>query len=213
MKIIIKFFFKKMPPLDSIWTYYNKLGHVPGFQQKRAECKQCKTQINFSLRQAQAHFRKCAQITTEQRQKYFGELYQETSDSIIISNIKTPFNSNNTSTKQITNYFKVDTITSAEQKALELTFARSIFRCGLFLSLSEMEPIKELWKQARPAFKLPSRKKLSTKLLDIVYEETKTEIESLLNNCENLCLISDGWYNSFLFYYLLKFNKLLNKYI
>jgi hypothetical protein len=57
-----------------------------------------------------------------------------------------------------------------------------------------MEPIKNFWKKARPAFKLPSRKKLSTKLLDIVYNETKNKIESLLNECNNLCLISDGWY-------------------
>ena len=85
-------------------------------------------------------------------------------------------------------------MTSVEQKMLELIFARSIFRCGLFLSLPEMEPIKELWKKARPAFKLPNQKKLSTKLLDIVYNETKNEIKLLLDNCENLCLISDGWY-------------------
>jgi len=192
-----------MPPLDPIWIYYNKLGHVPGFQQKRAECKKCKQQVNFSLRQAQSHFRKCAQITTEQRQRYFGESYQETSNSIVISNVKTTYDTNNnTSTKQITDYFKADLMTFAEQKTLELVFARSIFRCGLFLSLPEMEPIKDLWKQARPAFKLPSRKKLSTKLLNIVYKETKMEVESLLNNCKNLCLISDGWY-IYCFYFII----------
>ncbi|CAG8729427.1 7532_t:CDS:2 [Gigaspora rosea] len=35
------------------------------------------------------------------------------------------------------------------------------------------KPIKKLWKQARPAFKLPNQKKLSTTLLDSIYDETK----------------------------------------
>ncbi|CAG8819301.1 24685_t:CDS:1, partial [Gigaspora rosea] len=50
---------------------------------------------------------------------------------------------------------------------------------------------------ARPAFKLPCRKKLSTTLLDQVYNKTKKDVEMLINNDnnQNLCLISDGWSN------------------
>ena len=29
-----------------------------------------------------------------------------------------------------------------------MNFAQSVFQCGLFLSLSEMKPIQNLWKQA-----------------------------------------------------------------
>ena len=57
-----------------------------------------------------------------------------------------------------------------------------------------MEPIQNLWKQARPAFKLPNRKRLSTTLLDAVYKETEDQVQLLLDKSENLCLISDGWY-------------------
>ncbi|CAG8453222.1 4253_t:CDS:2 [Scutellospora calospora] len=88
--------------------------------------------------------------------------------------------------------YKVNHITKAEQKLLELVFARSVFYCSLFLSLLEMETIKLLWKQARSAFKLPSRKKLSTKLLDFVFNETKNKVETLINQYTNMCLISDG---------------------
>lgn len=79
--------------------------------------------------------------------------------------------------------------------SLELTFARSIFRCGLFLSLSELELIKELWQQALPTFKLPSRKITSYKAIRSCVYETKHNVEALIDGCENLCLISDGWSN------------------
>ena len=56
-----------------------------------------------------------------------------------------------------------------------------------------MQPIKNLWKQAHPSFKLPSHKKLSTTLLNVIYNETKLKVQSYIDNCENLYLISDGW--------------------
>jgi hypothetical protein len=60
------------------------------------------------------------------------------------------------STATSTSSVAIDFVLRREQESLELAFAKSIFRCGLFLSLFEMEPIKDLWHQAKPAFKLPS---------------------------------------------------------
>ncbi|CAG8719460.1 25422_t:CDS:2 [Gigaspora rosea] len=68
-----------------------------------------------------------------------------------------------------------DRISKIKQKSLELEFARS--------------------KQARPAFRLPSQKKLSTSLFDNIYNETKKEIKGLINHSNHLYLVSDGWSN------------------
>ncbi|PKY36823.1 hypothetical protein RhiirB3_460370 [Rhizophagus irregularis] len=87
----------------------------------------------------------------------------------------------------------VDRISSAEQDECELLFVQAVYRCGLFLSLSELEPIKILFQKLHPCFKLPSRKALSTTLLDDVYDNTKNEMNELINSANNICLISDGW--------------------
>ena len=47
--------------------------------------------------------------------------------------------------------------------------------------------------EACPSFKLPRRKKLSTTLLDNVYEETKQEVDKLIEETEYYRLVSDGW--------------------
>ncbi|CAB5390292.1 unnamed protein product [Rhizophagus irregularis] len=59
----------------------------------------------------------------------------------------------------------------------------------------KIEPIKILFQKFRPCFKLPSRKALSTTLLDTVYEDTKDEINNLIKSTDYICLISDGWSN------------------
>ena len=87
----------------------------------------------------------------------------------------------------------IDRISKNEQEELELLFAKSIYQCGLFLSLPELKPVQDLWRKARPAFKLPGRKKLSTTLLNQVFEETQLATKNIINNAEYLCLISDGW--------------------
>jgi len=56
----------------------------------------------------------------------------------------------------------VDRISLVEQDEGELLFAQAVYRCGLFLSLSELEPIKILFQKLRPCFKLLSQKALST---------------------------------------------------
>ncbi|CAJ0823659.1 13324_t:CDS:2, partial [Entrophospora sp. SA101] len=96
-----------------------------------------------------------------------------------------PSSSNN---RRTINSF-VDRISSIEQIENEKSFAKLIFQCGLPLSLSEMEPLKNWIKKTRPALKLPSRKKISTTLLDEVYQDTKKDVEKFINDAKFICLI------------------------
>ncbi|CAG8599014.1 25108_t:CDS:2 [Dentiscutata erythropus] len=82
----------------------------------------------------------------DRKKNYFGSLYKESDNETSISTT--------TSTSSA-----VNCISKREQDSLELVFAKSVFCCGLFLSLSEIKPIKDLWQQAKPTFRLPSRKK------------------------------------------------------
>jgi hypothetical protein len=63
-----------MPLPDPIWSNFTQLGHVAGFKQKRSECKECKHQINNSLRAARTHFKNCVNITSERKRYYFERL-------------------------------------------------------------------------------------------------------------------------------------------
>ena len=74
--------------------------------------------------------KKCTKITLAQKRICLGNLYEESDDD---STTLAPEQNS-----------KDDYISKAEQKSLELAFARLIFRCGLFLSLSELEPVKLL---------------------------------------------------------------------
>ncbi|CAJ0831784.1 19828_t:CDS:2 [Entrophospora sp. SA101] len=76
------------------------------------------------------------------------------------------------------------------QQSLQI---QMLHQCGLPLSLSEMEPLKNWIKKTRPALKLPSRKKISTTLLDEVYQDTKKHVEKFINDAKFICLICDGW--------------------
>jgi len=196
----------------NIWLHFEKLGRVIGFQQNRVKCKYCNYELCEIATRCEAHFKKCKDVPTHVLQSFLGFGINDNNDSnssssssssSLSSSTSSPLSSSSASTSlslsssmylknQSLNYF-VDKISKKEQDELEILFAKSIYQCGLFLSLSELTPIKNLWAKARPSFKLPGRKKLSTTLLDNVYEETKQEVDKLIEEAEYYSLVSDGW--------------------
>ncbi|CAG8489323.1 7881_t:CDS:2 [Scutellospora calospora] len=183
-----------MGPPHPIWNYFDKLGHVTGFQQPRAKCSECNYEFNEATKPAVKHFKKCQLVSNDKRKEYaeLENVYKANKklDTNLESTLSTTASSSRISKQSMLSF--VDRITPQEQKALELKFASSIYQCGLVLSLSELQPIIDLWKQARPAFKLPSRRRLSSSLLDKVYNEIKKEMQFYISNCNNLCLVSDS---------------------
>ena len=59
-----------MPLANLIWTYFNKLGQVTGFQQPHAQCKYCNYEIN-AVGKCVVHFRICSRVTITALQGYF----------------------------------------------------------------------------------------------------------------------------------------------
>jgi hypothetical protein len=159
---------------SDIWSHFNQLGKVVGFKQERSKCKYCDYELTKSAQRCENHLKICEKATDKILQSYFGPNFKK----IQKNKLKT---SNQTVNSCV------------EQKELELLFAQSIFYSGLYLSLPDLSPIRKLWKQARPDFKVPGRKKLSTTLLNHVFEDTKKEVEHFINKAEYFCLISDGW--------------------
>lgn len=73
--------------------------------------------------------------------------------------------------------------------------ARAIYATGVPLSLVEHPLWDDLFRKLRPAWKLPSRKVLSTTLLEKEYGSVKDEVEGNINSSVHLNLSLDGWSN------------------
>jgi BED zinc finger len=96
--------------------------------------------------------------------------------------------------KPIENY--ADKCSSEEQKEINQYLARAIFGGGLPLSLVEDEYFIAFCKKLRPAYELPTRKKLSTDLLDNTYKDVTKNITQHVEKSKSVCITSDGWTNS-----------------
>src|SRR5687768_11838274 len=109
-----------MPQPDPIWSYFIQLEHVP----KREEnVKNVNTKLTIHS-DLHAHILKI--VLKLQLHKKEVILATHMKEVMIQAQIF-----------QLQCQRKLIYISKAEQKSLELTFARSIFRCGLFLSLPE----------------------------------------------------------------------------
>ncbi|CAG8645237.1 28427_t:CDS:2 [Dentiscutata erythropus] len=121
-----------------------------GSKKKRREYKYYEDQINDSLRAAQNNsniFINIPDNSSPVASTSASALVAPTNTSLVISTSsisnKKVF-TKNTSKRQITNYITSDHMSKIEQKLLELEFARSVFQCGLVLSLPEIESIKKI---------------------------------------------------------------------
>lgn len=81
------------------------------------------------------------------------------------------------------------------QQELNELLSKAIFVSGAPLSLVEHPLWKEFFAKLRPSFELPSRKQISTALLDHHYETTKKMVDVEVKNSNVLHLQLDGWSN------------------
>ncbi|CAG8705637.1 1887_t:CDS:1, partial [Cetraspora pellucida] len=83
-----------MGPPHPIWNYFNKLGHVTGFQQPRAKCSACNYEFNEATKPAIKHFKKCQLVSKNKLNEYLEleKVYKDTnkkSDTNLESNVST----------------------------------------------------------------------------------------------------------------------------
>lgn len=88
-------------------------------------------------------------------------------------------------------------LTEERKEEIDSKFAKFFFRTGISLRVADSEALKDLMESVNPAYakKMPSAKSLSGSLLDKQYEKCLKVLEKILEEAENLTLISDGWTN------------------
>lgn len=78
---------------------------------------------------------------------------------------------------------------------MEKLLARAFYSAGISFNIIDNPDFCIFLKKACSAFKIPSRHKLSTTILDAEYNSLKNDVDDVLEKKEYLCITSDGWSN------------------
>ncbi|CAG8551636.1 22364_t:CDS:2 [Racocetra persica] len=83
----------------------------------------------------------------------------------------------------------IDNVNENEQETLEFMLAQAIFATGTSFAFIENPYVIKFFQRIRPAFKLPTRKKLANELLDKVYENVKAESDKKILQAQKVALV------------------------
>lgn len=78
---------------------------------------------------------------------------------------------------------------------LQLAFARFVFSSGSAFRLVENKRFQAFIRMMYPAFSFPSRQRVATKLLQIVYDEERELVIEELKHVLFVTIVTDGWTN------------------
>ena len=81
-----------MPPASPIWAHFNKLGHVAGFRQARAQCIYCNYEVNAAANKCIAQFTTCPNASITVFRGFFGPDFKPTTKQRINSHSPTKQN-------------------------------------------------------------------------------------------------------------------------
>lgn len=82
-----------------------------------------------------------------------------------------------------------------EKKEIDTKIARAFYASGIPLATIENSFFIQALHKINPEYHLPSRKVLSTNLLEKEYKQVSADINQQIKNANYVCLISDGWTN------------------
>ncbi|KAG5685058.1 hypothetical protein PVAND_014259 [Polypedilum vanderplanki] len=157
---------------------------VPGRKkpkQKYWDLQKLQKNVQWAKDRVAAHKRSSCSNATEEEKRFFSK---RRSESSIQSN------------QQISNSVEISAITEESQNKIDIKLANFFFRTGISLRIVESEIFKELVKELNPSYKLPCTKKLSGAFLDKQFSKCSTVLDEILENSNNLTLVSDGWTNT-----------------
>ena len=84
---------------------------------------------------------------------------------------------------------------SNEKEEIDTAIARAFYTSGIPLATIENPFIIQALHKINPEYQPPSRKSLSTTLLEKEYKQVSADINKQIKNSNYICLTSDGWTN------------------
>ena len=174
---------------DNVWDHFEKSSerktNPTGTQQHFiATCNYCKASLSGQPKRMKVHLSKnCSSVPPEVKEQYLIDLNikkQEISDD-----------KNNNDNIDDDN----DDEINHEVNEINTIVAHAFYATGIPLATIENSFFIEALRKLNPEYQLPSRKILSTTLLQKEYKQVSTSIKNQVKNANYVCLISDGWTN------------------
>ena len=168
---------------DSVWNYFEKSSErkkdSSGTQQHYiATCNYCKTTLSGQPKRMKDHLSKhCSDVPLEIKEQY---------SNLKKSNKEEQENSDNSSDNDDDNI---------EKKEIDTKLARAFYASGIPLATIENPFFIQALHKINPEYHPPSRKVLSTSLLEKEYKQISSDIKKQINDANYICLTSDGWTN------------------
>jgi hypothetical protein len=164
---------------DPVWNYFKKSSErkqdQAGIKQHYlATCNFCNTIMTGQPKRMKTHLNKCLNVPSDIKKQYNDEEQE-------VSNI----DDNNADDNDIDD----------KKKEIDITIARAFYASGIPLATIENPFIIQALHKLNPEYHPPSRKLLSTTLLEKEYKQVSTDIKKQIKNSNHICLISDGWTN------------------
>jgi len=168
--------------LDPVWNYFKKSSErrtdQAGVKQHYiATCNFCDTTMTGQPKRMKTHLNKnCPNAPPEIKNQYNENKEQESSD-VDDNNIE-------------------DSVKEKEEKEeIDIAIARAFYASGIPLATIENPFIIQALHKINPEYQPPSRKSLSTTLLEKEYKQVSADINKQIKNANYICLTSDGWTN------------------
>jgi len=168
--------------LDPVWNHFKKsterkTDQAGTKQHYIATCNFCDTIMTGQPKRMKIHLNKnCPNVPLEVKNQYKNkDKEQESSD--VDDDDNTEDNVSN------------------EKEEIDTAIARAFYASGIPLATIENPFIIQALHKINPEYHPPSRKSLSTTLLEKEYKQVSADMKKQIKNSNYICLTSDGWTN------------------
>jgi hypothetical protein len=159
----------------------------------QGKCKLCQKNVYWTRNRVASHKRSSCPAASDEEKRKFAK---RSATSLNASGGNNSIESEDDEKNQ--NAECANCNLSAEKiKVINSLFGAFFYRTGISLRLADSNALKNLMKEVNPAYAavMPSAKVLAGSLLDQQFGKCSAKIEEILESCESLTLISDGWTN------------------
>ncbi|CAG8836652.1 32302_t:CDS:2, partial [Gigaspora margarita] len=170
-----------MPREKGIFWHEYELVNDNSNEPKKYRCKHCNTKYAKNASRLQNHLEK---YINYQKKLIEEELINTMSDDNSATRIQKK--------RRIQDELAYK-YSESDQKELENLLAWAFYSAGMSFNIIENEDIKAVFQKGILWFKVPSRYRLSSTLLNQEYIKIKQLVESILNESEYFCITSDEW--------------------
>ena len=153
-------------------------------------CKFCLTKFGKNITRIKDHFiQKCKSLPTDLKPNTDNQNVEDERPNSSLSNFSTTSNKSN---KSIPELFEEE---NRKNQEIEEKLARAIFSLNLAFNCVDNPEFRDFINFVAPNFKIPSRKKLSTTLLENEYQKALKKRKELLELSVGQSVVIDAWTN------------------